>query len=1404
MQVYLYFLRFIFSCLDGSKEFSVNIKEIQLFSYSNDSPNDQLFNKHMQLINNVRDIEPYLSSECLLKFSQAAGTLYSYLLLYENLLENNEETLWPTIKSSCIKHMICLKEEKKKILVDGFENDMLFRKPINTCFDQKHASSGIEFISPYTITTSNNMKNAYGLLNMPLNRHLIYTWTFQLDQGKYACFGISKELFPSNTHQQCQDTWIFNAQDGIIYHDSNIFKTKPLGMNAGDIITLEFNMKAYTLMFKINGGGKFGIFHLPKDYVYYPYVLLFGNTKVTLLSFYYYDDPLIPTKVSSVSNIKYAPEEEESLGPIVISNDLHYNKCSMLVGEKNTEKSSFTIPTDNYFSMIGYIGVSDNFDKDNMEFNGTCIVEVSDNNDTFLYRCTVEQDMQYPIQLKLSNVDSITFTFTRSEASDKFIIGLYDTYFYTYNQSKFINSLPISEESENIYEFIKDELSIINDVSIVIPKPSIFQTPNMPLWYGLTDNSIIIFGNLLRLFNTNPNKYIEIFAQILKLIQSNFKIFVTQQLDPLQCGLWIDKDDNYELSSNMGELLKELIKASNILEYDMVTLVYDTIVEGYLLLFPTNKYRVEFLLKNSQEKTLFKYLSKISVSPLIISSFFLEFKNNMEIILELVETLLLISRLKFEEIIDNLIKGDNIKENQEELKIITDFLTIFQQHYFVEINLNNENNSFNKYISILFNTIIEILEYIQKSEYLMIEYNLLISPAGKLFKDLLLFIYAHSDNINIANNIIDNVLDITKKWDETFSKIDDNFNKCEKVILSQNETIWETKDYRSTPYNINLSIENGNSDVLTGDYGYTFIPKEDLILYKLGRAVSLVDGKRRLNRSHNIKLFDNDNKIIGMVTVDQYSDIDTLGYAYEDLIYPIYLNKDSKYKISVGECMQSGDVWYKNSDYSKILNYRSNLIEILNEKDEPTKSDKEERNYQIQSNKILIAYGTATFYILKKSEYTERILPLLEYFNLEESDKECNIGPSVQTISAPQDNSYRYVYTSENNNFILDFIINIEYIYPDAELLFGYTNEIKPDATYPYGYYISSNGYIFNGIERKECKLMDLENDSIIRVRINTRNGNMLVSTERNNYGYVLGNDHVNPILKNNINGPLSLIFFLKGDINCHVYIYDIAHDDKIPFYYEDERLLASVCGLLCSTNIAGLPYDKDEEKLLQYEDSIILKSGQEICNDNNSLPNILIDKDLNDVVDEICDLNNETGKKIYNWYNNTFPHNTVTKPNEMIDRLYFALLVKQCDIYDEIQVLEDSFDNPNVKLDYIKKNGREIWNGIITLRRFLDGKYNEIRQNDEENYQVRKKIINNKIIERIKFLLTFTSCRDDLNSLLPNKSGGDDINLSIKLSLSIRRSKSNSILIIYISTSSFILKKIIIRRLSRSKSSST
>lgn len=168
--------------------------------------------------------------------------------------------------------------------------------------------------------------------------------------------------------------------------------------------------------------------------------------------------------------------------------------------------------------------------------------------------------------------------------------------------------------------------------------------------------------------------------------------------------------------------------------------------------------------------------------------------------------------------------------------------------------------------------------------------------------------------------------------------------------------------------------------------GYYFKPKEDLILYSLGRIVSTQNNIKKLNSNHIITI-KYKNEILCSVKVNGNSRIDELGFALEDTFYPIYLKKGETYLIYSTEISQSGD-GYKIIKNPNMIKYKNDLIEYNNIIEE---------NESLEGfNKLLINYGICTFYVTKKNEDMLRINPNIDFI-MNPQKNNIIVGPFVHT-----------------------------------------------------------------------------------------------------------------------------------------------------------------------------------------------------------------------------------------------------------------------------------------------------------------------------------------------------------------------------------------------------------------------
>jgi len=97
----------------------------------------------------------------------------------------------------------------------------------------------------------------------------------------------------------------------------------------------------------------------------------------------------------------------------------------------------------------------------------------------------------------------------------------------------------------------------------------------------------------------------------------------------------------------------------------------------------------------------------------------------------------------------------------------------------------------------------------------------------------------------------------------------------------------------------------GNRNDFSGTVGYEFEPLEDIIVTSLGRPVN-----NAMNQSHTISIWDvTTGSVIAEATVEPDSLLDSAGFKTVDLINPVTLKADQKYRI-VSREYHNGDRWY--------------------------------------------------------------------------------------------------------------------------------------------------------------------------------------------------------------------------------------------------------------------------------------------------------------------------------------------------------------------------------------------------------------------------------------------------------------------------------------------------------------
>lgn len=106
--------------------------------------------------------------------------------------------------------------------------------------------------------------------------------------------------------------------------------------------------------------------------------------------------------------------------------------------------------------------------------------------------------------------------------------------------------------------------------------------------------------------------------------------------------------------------------------------------------------------------------------------------------------------------------------------------------------------------------------------------------------------------------------------------------------------------------NVFTQSYTGDNNGFTGRVGYSFMTNQNIGVDSLGRCVT----GGALNANHTIELFDVATRnLIASVTVTSTSNIDALGYAFENLSVPVILSQGSEYLLYTSETAGDGDLW---------------------------------------------------------------------------------------------------------------------------------------------------------------------------------------------------------------------------------------------------------------------------------------------------------------------------------------------------------------------------------------------------------------------------------------------------------------------------------------------------------------
>lgn len=307
--------------------------------------------------------------------------------------------------------------------------------------------------------------------------------------------------------------------------------------------------------------------------------------------------------------------------------------------------------------------------------------------------------------------------------------------------------------------------------------------------------------------------------------------------------------------------------------------------------------------------------------------------------------------------------------------------------------------------------------------------------------------------------------------------------------------------------------------------GYYFSPKEELVMYSVGRAASLVDNKRKIISSHVIRVTQNNN-ILCCCVIDKNSKIDSLGYAYEELPFPITLYPKNTYCIYSSETNNSNDT-YKLSSTPDNLHYKNNMIEFI--------TNIKPLNSIEGFNKLMYNYGLATIFVKKKSDYILSIVPPILYPDLSNKEKEKN----VFNIEPSGTNNPKIINTSIIHDVVVEYTINLESYQPNEKLLIGINNNSskKVQSVDECLFYITSNGELFYEGSIHNTKSFEKELLKPIYLKINSKTSELIVFNNEN----ILfqSNNNNNLIYPENDKG-ISLVLGIYGRIPVSLYCSSI------------------------------------------------------------------------------------------------------------------------------------------------------------------------------------------------------------------------------------------------------------------------
>lgn len=1139
-------LSFTFKCPDKNRSFYINIKKILFYDEADSLYARTTFRTNIEklAINYHDNLDKY--TLLLLRICKITDLFYPLVSYISTILPVTNTFDFSTIKDEASSYIKYLENKKQSLFYEKEHNLFIKKNPIRTIFEPEYCTAGVRIKDGIHLATDkSNIKYNYAVLNYCLSYQAVYEWKFlitKLDEKDEIYFGVSKKTYlESNTIEGCSMIYLYSTKGNKIYNGKCIEDKYVKPMIENDIISLLYIETSHTLYISINNSPYVSFFSLSKEYNIYPIILFNGNSKVSLLSF---TETRESTLLITMPNVNFT--SEYSSDNVSFKDIINYDAYGYVIEGRKEYKLS--VPFKSMYYCHGFVSIADILKDDIIRDNSIFIkifVRDKDGTNIIVYeeKAIDIHNPQYEFGFKIENMIEISFIINSKNDSNRCLIAWHNISILNKEQ---YDSLYSEKTVNTTQEFITSIFELLKDITQfydVIPYSS--KSNNLiPIWYELSNKTASIFNIIIEECKRDLTIHNNDLYHILYLIQKNFEQFILDGLNPKDNMLW-KQTGPLQLMGKFENLANNIISLYDVIEQTndiLIEQLTSTIVSGYSLLFATVNERINYLLKFKDNDIIFYlFLERFNRSPIMI--YYLCNDDNKDTYPCEIELFKLIFIKSIGLYIDSIKKKDD--ENiRNYYQIISEFIIKYQEQYLTTLISRNTDK---KYIDIEEYSKIVVNEYIlkymdeTKKEIELMNYTkkyYYTSPIGQFVIEFISFIKNNIHNQDIILSLNDLMIKLCIQHENYCHLLDSEYDNNDIIMNNIIDNDWIQKDFISPPTSLLLSLEDGSIDNKTCNMGYFFKPKIDLVLYSLGRAVSLRDNIRQLHSPHVIRLIDQSTKkILSSVTVNSKSQIDSLGFASEGLLYPLILNANRTYFIYSTEIYKSNDP-YRITNKIDDIHYRTDLIDLV--------TNIAEDNTLEGFNKFIINYTLCTLFVFPRNQKSFNIKPHFDLNGLNEGELENRIGPSVYPITSSSFNQ-RLLSSSVFHDVelkILFHVISAEDNNEMTSLSFGLTRSNQQGIKNCEIFVNNKGEFIYLKNNKYSIRPFCVTTGSIILLTINSKT--FKITVEYNNeimfesdkiIGEELTSD--NCVLFIAFEGKMQFNCYVKGIYECYLYIYN-------------------------------------------------------------------------------------------------------------------------------------------------------------------------------------------------------------------------------------------------------------------------